>query len=60
MRTLEARLATKTRKKQERKAHRERVFKTHPALVRYAKSKFKKGKKTRGTRKKIKLQLGVQ
>jgi len=45
MRTEEQKLATKLRKAAERQAHRERVFKKHPPAVRYAKAKFKKGKK---------------
>jgi hypothetical protein len=45
MRTPEQKLRTKTRKAAERKAHRERVMKKYPPSVRYAKAKFKKGKK---------------
>jgi hypothetical protein len=57
MRTQEQKAATKRRKKAERKAHRERVMKKHPPLVRYAKSKHKKGTKRQRRRK---VQLGVQ
>jgi hypothetical protein len=59
MRTPEQKLATRLRKKAERKAHRERVFKTHPALVRYAKAHFKTGKKSQ-KKSRAKLTLGVQ
>lgn len=59
MRTPEQRLATKLRKAAERKAHREKVFRTHPTQVRYAKAGFKKGKK-RAKRSTKKLALGVQ
>jgi hypothetical protein len=45
MRTPEQRLATKLRKAAERQAHHDRVFRVHPPAVRYAKAKFKKGKK---------------
>jgi hypothetical protein len=58
-RTPEMRLATKLRKQAERAAHRARVFKTHPPSVRYAKAKFKKGKKHQPKRRQ-KLQLGIQ
>lgn len=58
-RTPEQRLATKLRKASERKAHRARVFKTHPAQVRYAKANFKKGKK-HVPKKRAKLKLGIQ
>ena len=58
MRTDEQKLATKLRKASERKAHRERVMKKYPPLVRYAKSKFRKGKKqTKNSGKKITLGL---
>jgi hypothetical protein len=59
MRTPEQKLATRLRKKAERKAHRARVFKTHPASVRYAKANFKKGKK-HAPKKRAKLKLGIQ
>lgn len=45
MRTPDQKRATKLRKAAERKAHRERVMKKYPPSVRYAKAKFKKGKK---------------
>lgn len=60
MRTPEQKLATKLRKKAERKAHHERVFKKHPPLVRYAKAKFKKGKKRQRKSPKASYKLGVQ
>ena len=61
MRTPEQKLATKLRKAAERQAHRESVFKTHPSAVRYAKAKFKKGKKHQPKhRAPIKIKLGVQ
>lgn len=60
MRTQKQKLATKLRKAAERKAHRERVFKKHPPLVRYAKAKFKKGKKRQRRTKKASFKLGVQ
>jgi len=59
MRTPEQKLATKLRKAAERKAHRERVFRTHPSMVRYAKAKFKKGKK-HVPKKRAPIKLGVQ
>ena len=59
MRTAEQKLATKLRKAAERKAHHERVFREYPPAVRYAKAKFKKGKKRQKQSTK-KLQLGVQ
>lgn len=59
MRTPEQRLATKLRKAAEREAHRERVFRTHPASVRYAKANFKKGKKHVPKHRKL-PKLGVQ
>jgi hypothetical protein len=57
MRTPEQRLATKLRKTAERKAHRERVFTKYPPAIRYAKAKFKKGKKRQRNRAKLKLGL---
>lgn len=59
MRTPEEKLATKLRKAAEREAHRAKVFARYPASVRYAKAKFKKGRKTKhkGT---TKIHLGVQ
>ena len=59
MRTPEEKLATKLRKMAEREAHRAKAWKEHPASVRYAKAKFKKGRKTKhkGT---TKIHLGVQ
>lgn len=61
MRTPEQKLATKLRKAAERQAHRERVFKSHPPNVRYAKAKFKKGtKRQRKNRKPVVVKLGVQ
>jgi hypothetical protein len=61
MRTQEQRLATKNRKAAERQAHHYRVFKTHPASVRYAASKFKKGsKKQKKNKQKLTIKLGVQ
>jgi hypothetical protein len=59
MRTPEQKLATKLRKAAERKAHHERVFKTHPPMVRYAKAKFKKGKKHQ-PKHRAPIKLGVQ
>lgn len=60
MRTQEQKLATKLRKAAERRAHRERVFRKYPPLVRYAKAKFKKGKKRQRKTKKASYKLGVQ
>jgi len=61
MRTQEQRLATKLRKAAERQAHHDRVFKTHPASVRYAAAKFKKGsKKQKKNKQKLTIKLGVQ
>lgn len=59
MRTPEQKLATRLRKAAERKAHRARVFKAHPALVRYAKAHFKKGKKAQKKNRQP-VKLGVQ
>lgn len=59
MRTPEDKLATKLRKAAEREDHRERVLRKHPPAIRYAKSKFKKGKKRQKVSRK-KLELGVQ
>lgn len=59
MRTPEERLATRLRKAAEREAHRAKVWARHPASVRYAKAKFKKGKKHQPKRR-AKLKLGVQ
>jgi hypothetical protein len=61
MRTPEQKLATKLRKAAERKAHREKVFKKHPSVVRYAKAKFKKGKKRQKQNKqRTVIKLGIQ
>lgn len=59
MRTTEEKLATKLRKAAEREAHRAKVFALYPPSVRYAKAKFKKGRKNKhkGT---TKIHLGVQ
>ena len=59
MRTPEQRLATKLRKAAERQAHRERVMLEYPSSVRYAKAKFKKGKKHQ-PKTRAKIKLGVQ
>jgi hypothetical protein len=59
LRTPEQKVATKLRKAAELKAHHDRVFKTHPPSVRYAKRHFKKGKKNQG-KKRQRIQLGVQ
>ncbi len=45
MRTPEEKLATKLRKLAEREAHHAKAWRHHPASVRYAKAKFKKGTK---------------
>jgi hypothetical protein len=58
MRTLEEKLATKLRKAAERQAHRDKVMARHPINVRYAKAKFKKGRKAK--HKSIKVKIGVQ
>lgn len=61
MRTPEQKLATKLRKAAEREAHRDKVFSKYPASVRYAKAKFKKGKKHQPKhRAPLKIKLGVQ
>ena len=61
MRTPEQKLATKLRKAAERKAHHDRVFKSHPPSVRYAKAEFKKGsKKQKKNKQKLQIKLGVQ
>jgi len=60
MRTPEQKLATKLRKKAVRDAHRAKAWKKHPSLVRYAKSKFKKGKKRQKRTPKASFKLGVQ
>lgn len=61
MRTPAEKLASKLRKAAERKAHRERVLRDHPPTVRYAKSKFKKGKKRQPKNKQpLKIKLGIQ
>lgn len=59
MRTPEQKLETKLRKAAEREAHRAKVFALYPPSVRYAKAKFKKGRKSKhkGT---TKIKLGVQ
>lgn len=59
MRTPEQKLATKLRKKAERQAHREKVFQKYPPAVRYAKAKFKKGKKHQ-PKHRAPIKLGVQ
>jgi len=59
MRTPEEKLATKLRKMAEREAHRAKAWKSHPASVRYAKAKFKKGCK-RQKKSRIQIKLGVQ
>lgn len=59
MRTSEQRLATKLRKAAERQAHRERVMRKYPSSVRYAKAKFKKGKK-RQPKHRQPIKLGIQ
>ena len=58
-RTPEQRLATKLRQLAERKAHRERVFRKHPPSVRYAKAKFKKGRK-HVLKRRLQIKLGIQ
>lgn len=61
MRTPEQKLATKLRKAAARAAHRAKVWARYPASVRYAKAKFKKGKKRQPKhRKPIVIKLGVQ
>ncbi len=61
MRTPEDKLATKLRKKAVRDAHRMKVWKRHPRVVRYAKAAFKKGKKNQPkNRQRIKIKLGIQ
>jgi hypothetical protein len=59
MRTPEQKLETKRRKAAERKAHHERVFRKYPSSVRYAKAKFKKGKKHVPKKRQL-PKLGVQ
>jgi hypothetical protein len=59
MRTEEQKLATKLRKAEERQAHHDRVFKTHPAVVRYAKAHFKTGKKNPAKKRQL-PKLGIQ
>lgn len=59
MRTEEQKLATKLRKAAERAAHRDKVFALYPANVRYAKAKFKKGRKNQKP-KHVKIHLGLQ
>jgi hypothetical protein len=59
MRTAEQKLATKLRKAAERAAHHNKVFAKYPASARYAKAKFKKGKKNQKS-KHVKIHLGVQ
>lgn len=59
MRTLEEKLATKLRKAAERQAHRDKVMAHHPVNVRYAKAKFKKGRKNQKP-KHVKIKLGLQ
>jgi hypothetical protein len=61
MRTLEEKLATKLRKMAEREAHHAKVWREHPASVRYAKAKFKKGtKRQKKNKQRIQVKLGVQ
>lgn len=61
MRTEEQKLATRLRKQAEREAHRQRVLVAHPPSVRYAKAKFKKGKKHQPKKAKVvKVRLGLQ
>lgn len=61
MRTLEQKLATKDRKAHEHLVQKERAWRHHPANVRYAKAKYKKGtKRQRKNRKPIVVKLGVQ
>lgn len=55
MRTPEQKLETKLRKAAERKAYRDRVMKKHPPSVRYAKSKFTKGKARQTKAKAVKV-----
>ena len=59
MHTPEQKLETKRRKAAERKAHHERVFRKYPPSIRYAKAKFKKGKKHQ-PKTRAKIKLGVQ
>jgi hypothetical protein len=59
MRTLEQKLATKERKAAEHEAHHAKVFALYPPSIRYAKAKFKKGKKHQ-PKTRAKLKLGVQ
>jgi len=59
MRTLEQKQATKERKAAAHEAHRTKVLAAYPPSVRYAKSKFKKGKKHQ-PKTRAKLKLGVQ
>jgi hypothetical protein len=59
MRTPEEKLATKLRKAAERKAHRDRVMAQYPPQVRYAKAKFKKGKKHQPKKRQL-PKLGIQ
>lgn len=59
MRTPEQKLATKLRKNAEREVHRDKVFSKYPVSVRYAKAKFKKGKKNR-PKNRAPIKLGVQ
>lgn len=60
MRTPEQRKAFRQLKKTIRKAKREKAFLTHPPSVRYAKAKFKKGKKRQKRTPKASFKLGVQ
>lgn len=60
MRTPADRLATKLRKAHEREVHRAKAWKKHPASVRYAKAKFKKGKKRQKQHQRAVIKLGVQ
>jgi len=59
MRSPEQKLATKLRKQAERRAHRKRVFTTHPPAIRYARAKFKTGKKHNPKRRQA-PKLGIQ
>jgi hypothetical protein len=60
MRSPEQKLATKLRKAHEREVHHAKAWKKHPASVRYAKAKFKKGKKRQKQHKHVVVHLGVQ
>jgi hypothetical protein len=53
VRTQEQKIATKLRKAAERKASKAIAWKKHPAIVRYAKAKYKKGTKRRRRNKSV-------